>query len=140
MGGFSLLSHSPPAPENQHFPTTHAVRRCFPLQVANFLNPVNGIRDLQRRVGIEPRDHARDNRRAIRDASQKNYYKKLVTSLLLLGAPASPMRLAMLRAAALSCLGAARVMPSPARPRFKFNGGSPRVAELWRRRRRRRGG
>jgi len=46
--------------------------------VASFLNPVHGIRDLQKRVGIQPRDHTRDNRRAIREASQKNYYKKLV--------------------------------------------------------------
>jgi len=51
-------------------------------QVSSFLNPVNGIRDLQKRQGIVPRDHSRNNRIAIKQASAKNHEKKLSSEVV----------------------------------------------------------
>jgi len=53
---------------------------CHDAQVASFLNPVNGIRDVQKRMGVAPRDHARNNLKAIREASNKNNLKKQLVS------------------------------------------------------------
>jgi hypothetical protein len=38
-------------------------------QVANMLNPVTGLRDAQRRAGLTPVNHARDNLLAIRSSA-----------------------------------------------------------------------
>jgi hypothetical protein len=35
-------------------------------QVANLMNPVTGVRDMQKRAGITPVNHARDNYIAIK--------------------------------------------------------------------------
>jgi hypothetical protein len=45
-------------------------------QVANMLNPVTGLRDAQRRAGLTPVNHARDNLLAIKELSLKNKARK----------------------------------------------------------------
>ncbi|KAK3266992.1 hypothetical protein CYMTET_24420 [Cymbomonas tetramitiformis] len=45
-------------------------------QMSHFLNPEQGIRDQMTRHGIQPRNHSRDNRAAIREASAKNHFMK----------------------------------------------------------------
>ena len=45
-------------------------------QVANMLNPVTGLRDAQRRAGVTPVNHARDNLLAIKELSLKNKARK----------------------------------------------------------------
>ena len=40
--------------------------------VGDLMNPVRGIRDVQRRRGIEPRNHARENIRILREKQQEN--------------------------------------------------------------------
>eukprot|EP00238_Polyblepharides_amylifera_P004163 CAMPEP_0196594920 /NCGR_PEP_ID=MMETSP1081-20130531/79661_1 /TAXON_ID=36882 /ORGANISM="Pyramimonas amylifera, Strain CCMP720" /LENGTH=273 /DNA_ID=CAMNT_0041919323 /DNA_START=25 /DNA_END=846 /DNA_ORIENTATION=+ len=50
-------------------------------QMSHFLNPVNGLRDNQKRNGIEPRNHARNNVVAIREASTLNHMKKMEADL-----------------------------------------------------------
>merc|ERR1719502_617978 len=40
------------------------------------MNPVRGIRDVQRRRGIEPRNHARENIRILREKQQENREKR----------------------------------------------------------------
>ena len=45
-------------------------------QVANALNPVTGLRDAQRRAGVTPVNHARDNLLAIKELSLKNKARK----------------------------------------------------------------
>ena len=45
-------------------------------QVANLWNPVTGVRDAQRRAGLTPVNHARDNLLAIKELSLKNKAKK----------------------------------------------------------------
>ena len=45
-------------------------------QISQFLNPVNGAREYQRRRGIAPVDHARNNRNAVREASSRNQMMK----------------------------------------------------------------
>jgi hypothetical protein len=45
-------------------------------QVANMLNPVTGLRDAQRRAGVTPVNHARDNLLAIKALSLKNKARK----------------------------------------------------------------
>jgi len=45
-------------------------------QVANLWNPVTGVRDAQRRAGITPVNHARDNLLAIKELSLKNKARK----------------------------------------------------------------
>ena len=47
-------------------------------QVENALNPVRGVRDALRRRGIEPRDYARQNIKAVQHASQMNALRKHV--------------------------------------------------------------
>lgn len=46
-------------------------------QVANLMNPVTGVRDMQKRAGKTPVNHARDNLIAIKEQSSKNQLKKL---------------------------------------------------------------
>ena len=45
-------------------------------QVANLWNPVTGVRDAQRRAGMTPVNHARDNLLAIKELSLKNKAKR----------------------------------------------------------------
>ena len=45
-------------------------------QVSNLLNPVRGVRDAMRREGKKPRNHAKDNLRAIREQSLQNRLQK----------------------------------------------------------------
>jgi hypothetical protein len=42
----------------------------------DLMNPVRGIRDVQRRRGIEPRNHARENIRILREKQQENREKR----------------------------------------------------------------
>jgi hypothetical protein len=44
--------------------------------VGDLMNPVRGIRDVQRRRGIEPRNHAAENLRILRERQQENRAKK----------------------------------------------------------------
>ena len=44
--------------------------------VGDLMNPVRGIRDVQRRRGIEPRNHARENMRILREKQQENREKR----------------------------------------------------------------
>ncbi|GMH42473.1 hypothetical protein BSKO_10392 [Bryopsis sp. KO-2023] len=46
-------------------------------QVENLLNPVRGVRDAQRRQGVVPVNHARQNKDAIKQMSQINGLKKI---------------------------------------------------------------
>mmetsp|Transcript_38645 Transcript_38645/g.46788 ORF Transcript_38645/g.46788 Transcript_38645/m.46788 type:complete len:284 (+) Transcript_38645:263-1114(+) len=46
-------------------------------QVTSLLNPVRGVRDQMERNGVAPRNHAKDNARAIKELSSKNHLKKL---------------------------------------------------------------
>mmetsp|Transcript_33969 Transcript_33969/g.57059 ORF Transcript_33969/g.57059 Transcript_33969/m.57059 type:complete len:286 (-) Transcript_33969:1033-1890(-) len=50
-------------------------------QVASFLKPTYGIRDLQARHGITPKNHAKDNLVAIREKSSQNQLKKMESEL-----------------------------------------------------------
>ena len=45
--------------------------------VGDLMNPVRGIRDIQRRRGIEPRNHARENLRILREKQQENREKRM---------------------------------------------------------------
>ena len=44
--------------------------------IGDLIAPVNGYRDAQMRRGIKPRDHARENRMAIREAQLRNREKQ----------------------------------------------------------------
>ncbi|CAG9463960.1 unnamed protein product [Pedinophyceae sp. YPF-701] len=46
-------------------------------QIQNFLNPVTGLRDAQRRAGAKPSDHSRNNRQAVKELSELNRIMKL---------------------------------------------------------------
>lgn len=46
-------------------------------QVENLFNPVRGFRDAQKRKGIMPTDHAKNNMRAIKQQSEINAQKKM---------------------------------------------------------------
>eukprot|EP00877_Chromochloris_zofingiensis_P007501 jgi/Chrzof1/3003/Cz12g07200.t1 len=46
-------------------------------QVESILNPVKGVRDAQRRAGIEPVNHSRNNALAVKEQSRLNALKKL---------------------------------------------------------------
>jgi hypothetical protein len=48
------------------------------VQVGNLFNPARGIRDVQKRAGKTPTDHAKANWRAIAAQSQQNAARKLV--------------------------------------------------------------
>jgi hypothetical protein len=48
-----------------------------PPQVASCLNPVRGVRDAQRRAGIKPTDHARQNALAVKERSRLNALRRL---------------------------------------------------------------
>lgn len=47
------------------------------FQVESILNPVKGVRDAQRRAGIEPVNHSRNNALAVKEQSRLNALKKL---------------------------------------------------------------
>jgi len=50
-------------------------------QVQSFLKPTFGIRDLQARHGMVPKNHARENLIAIKEKSSQNHLKKLESDL-----------------------------------------------------------
>jgi len=45
--------------------------------VAEFMNPVNGVRDQMRRLGITPKNHAKENKQLIKRLEEKNRQQKL---------------------------------------------------------------
>lgn len=55
------------------------------LQINNIFNPARGIRDVQRRAGHTPVDHARNNKRAVAQQSEANAMRKLVRACLAAG-------------------------------------------------------
>jgi hypothetical protein len=52
-------------------------------QVESLFNPIRGVRDLERRKGKTPTDHAKINRQAISEQSKRNAMQKLVRCLAL---------------------------------------------------------
>lgn len=58
-----------------HFSHT-MVKSGAETQMNEFLKPAGGIRDQMRKAGIEPKDHARENRRHLQGIASKKAYEK----------------------------------------------------------------
>ena len=44
--------------------------------ISGLINPVNGLRGLQQKKGVQPKDHMKENRKQLRDAQVKHVYDR----------------------------------------------------------------